>query len=40
MHQRPYTAHIKIGEIIKLDRGDKVPYLEVIIEMENDKVLP
>jgi hypothetical protein len=29
-----------MGEIMKLKRDDRVPYLEVIIEMENDKVNP
>lgn len=33
-------AIIRIGEIIKLRKDDKVPHLEITVEMENDKINP
>ena len=33
-------AQIRMGEIMKLRREEKVPSLEVIVEMENDQVNP
>ena len=38
--QGPMRAQIRMGEIMKLRREEKVPSLEVIVEMENDQVNP
>ena len=38
--QGPMRAQIRMGEIMKLKREDKVPALEVIVEMENDQINP
>lgn len=29
---------IKLGEIVKLKKDDKVPHLEITIEIENDRI--
>ncbi|CDW84957.1 UNKNOWN [Stylonychia lemnae] len=33
-------AMIRIGEITKLRKEDKIPHLEITVEMENDKINP
>jgi hypothetical protein len=38
--QPNYQANIKMGEIMKLQKDDKIPYLEVMVEVENEKIQP